>query len=426
MKIRHTLNEIMLQRILVLDGAMGSLIQAMRPARQNSCSDVLCLEEPGLIAGIHKTYLEAGADIIETCSLNSNALSLAEYGLEGEAYTISRAAAQLAKKAAVSFSTTEKPRFVAGSIGPGSAGASFTMDMDNPGKRGAAWDALEAAYYDNARGLVDGGADMLIIETIYDCLNAKAALFAIRRLEDELNHDIPVILSATLSGGGRLLTGQSLASFCEAVLHANPLAIGINCSFGADKMKPYLKTLAAVAPCPIIVYPNAGLPDTGGHYSDTPEIMASLMEEWMKEGLVNIAGGCCGSTPDHIFAIAERARNYRPRISPVLTFQNAIDKGNYDEAVEIAREMAANGAAYIRIGPDKAPNPAETLRNFIFLSNCYAELANTRIIIDSANLETIEAGLKCSTGKMTVRYSGHLKAAQALRLEAYGAELGQL
>jgi 5-methyltetrahydrofolate--homocysteine methyltransferase len=154
--------------------------------------------------------------------------------------------------------------------------------------------------------------------------------------------------------------------------------------------------------------------------------MASLMEEWMKEGLVNIAGGCCGSTPDHIFAIAERARNYRPRISPVLTFQNAIDKGNYDEAVEIAREMAANGAANIRIGPDKAPNPAETLRNFIFLSNCYAELANTRIIIDSANLDTIEAGLKCSAGRMTVRYAGHLKAAQALRLEAYGAELGQL
>jgi 5-methyltetrahydrofolate--homocysteine methyltransferase len=425
MSIRHTLNEIMLQRILVLDGAMGSLIQAMRPASQNSCYDVLCLEEPELIAGIHKAYLEAGADIIETCSFNSNALSLAEYGLAGEAYNISREAARLAKKAAVSFSTAEKPRFAAGSIGPTAAGASFTMDMDNPGKRVVAWDALEAAYYDNARGLMDGGADMLIIETIYDCLNAKAAIFAIRRLGDELNQDIPVILSATISEAGRLLTGQSLASFYEALLHANPLAIGINCSFGADKMKPHLKALAAFAPCPVIAYPNAGLPDKDGHYSDTPEIMASLTEEWMKEGLVNIAGGCCGSTPDHISAIACRARNYRPRLASAQAFQNAIDTGNYNEAIEIAREMAANGAESIPIRPDKAPNPAETLGNFIFLSNCYNELTNIKIIIDSANLETIEAGLKCSQGKILVRYAGHLTAARALRLEAYGAELVQ-
>ncbi|GHV92999.1 methionine synthase [Spirochaetia bacterium] len=335
MTIREQLDEIAAERILILDGAMGSMIQtyklkegdfrgerfAAHPTPILGCNDLLCITKPEVISGIHEAYLAAGADIIETCSLNSTAVSLADYGLADLAYEISAAAAQVARKAADKFSTPGKPRFVAGSIGPTTRSGSISPDMDDPGKRGVTWDELEAAYYDNARGLLDGGADILLAETLYDTLNAKAAAFAINRLLEECHIDVPLILSATVSDtAGRLLSGQTVEAFWVSVAHAKLWAVGLNCSFGAEKLKPHIAALAAAvsntpdtAPCKISAYPNAGLPNQLGDYDEGPKSMAAKIEEYLKEGLVNIVGGCCGSTPAHITEIAAIAKKYAPR-----------------------------------------------------------------------------------------------------------------
>ncbi|AEF81863.1 homocysteine S-methyltransferase family protein [Leadbettera azotonutricia] len=405
MDTRSLLNQIASERIIILDGAMGSMLQALHPGPVDGCNDMLNITKPGLITGIHEAYLEAGADIIETCSFNATSISLKDYDLENRAYEISRAAGAIAKKAADKFSTAQKPRFAAGSLGPTAKSASITSDIDNPLNRAVAWDGLEAAYYDNARGLIDGGVDLLFIETVFDSLNAKAALFAIRRIEQERGVSIPVMVSATLSEGGRLLTGQTLEGFCRAMLPANPWALSLNCSFGADSLKPHLARLSAASPCLVGAYPNAGLPDRQGNYSQTPAIMASHIESYLKEGLVNIIGGCCGSTPAHIAAIASLAKNYKPRVpASVNAFQAAIDSGDYEEAVELAREKAERGAKTLILNTDKSRDPGGTAKNFIFLSNCFPVLAELQLIIESENWETIEAALKCVQGCALVRY----------------------
>jgi len=338
MSTRDKLNEIASRRILILDGAMGTQIQnlglteadfrgsrfAGHKIQLTGCNDLLCLTQPEKIGAIHEAYLKAGADIIETCSFNSTAVSLADYGLEGLAYEISRAAAGVARKAADKFSTQEKPRFVAGSLGPTGKSAGLSPDINDPGKRTIYWDELEAAYYDNARGLLDGGADIFIIETIFDTINAKAALFAISRLMNERNMDIPIMISATVSGNsGRILSGQTLEAFFVSVLHSPSSgegalwAIGLNCSFGAEKLLPFIRSLAAAVnkqdPCLISVHPNAGLPNQLGNYDETPETMAALIEKYLQEDLLNIVGGCCGTTPEHISAIAAKAALYKPK-----------------------------------------------------------------------------------------------------------------
>ncbi|MDR2747117.1 MAG: homocysteine S-methyltransferase family protein [Treponema sp.] len=336
--IRETLNSIAARRIIILDGAMGSLIQGFRLTEEDfrgerfaehpvdllGCNDLLCLTRPDLIRGIHADYMKAGADITKTCSFNASSVSLGDFGIGELAYEISRAAAALARETADRFSSPERPRFVAGSMGPTAKSGSISPDIDDPEKRAIRWDELVLAYYDNARGLVDGGADILLVETIFDTLNAKAAISAIGRLLKERRIDTPVMLSATVASagnGGRILSGQTLEAFCVSAAHAGPWSLGLNCSFGADKLRRHAEELGKVssrlgASWLISTHPNAGLPNQLGGYDESPESMASKMEEYFKEGLLNIAGGCCGTTPGHIAAIAELAARYPPRRMP--------------------------------------------------------------------------------------------------------------
>jgi 5-methyltetrahydrofolate--homocysteine methyltransferase len=397
------------------------------------CNDLLCLTKPELISAIHQAYLEAGADIIETCSFNAIAPSLADYGIGDLAYEISAAAASLARNAADRVSTADKPRFVAGSIGPTAKSASLSPDINDPGKRGISWDELEGAYYDTARGLVDGGADILIIETIFDTLNAKAALFAISRLMEERGLDLPLMISATISdAAGRLLSGQTLKAFAVSVLHAKPWSIGLNCSFGAERLKGYSRELAALAPCLTSVHPNAGMPNEFGAYDDGPESMASCLETYMQEGLVNIIGGCCGTTPAHIAAMAAKARAYPPRAIPQIPrktvfagleplevdpqgltkigertnvsgshqFLKLIQQEAYPQALGIARSMIAKGAQSINVSMDDPLLDAKTaLTRFLTLALSDPGIARVPIMLDSSRWEVLETGLKLIQGK---------------------------
>ena len=462
MSVKKTLDAIAGQRILILDGAMGSLIQGQKFKEADfrgerfidhvqllaGCNDLLCLTKPQAISAIHEAYLEAGADIIETCSFNSTSVSLAEYGIGDLAYEISAASAALARAAADKFSTADRPRFVAGSMGPTGKSASLSPNINDPGVHGISWDELEAAYFDNARGLLDGGADLLIIETVFDTLNAKAALFAVSRLIEErrtadknsldTGDDIPFIVSATVSdNAGRLLSGQNLAAFCTSLLHAQPWALGLNCSFGADALLPHLRELASAAPCFISVHPNAGLPNAFGAYDETPEKMAAAMEKYFQAGLVNIAGGCCGTTPRHIAAIAGMAAEYKPRRSftgmtlfsrlagtencdigttkePALIGERAnvagsreflrlINTKNYTKARALVRDMIVNGAAIINVGMDDALLDAEKeMKDFFNNVLSDPDIARVPFMIDSSRWNVIEAGLKCIQGKALV------------------------
>jgi 5-methyltetrahydrofolate--homocysteine methyltransferase len=484
--IREKLEQLAKQRVLILDGAMGALIQAYRtpsgqalteddfrglssgaqgerfrdhPKPLKGCNDLLCLTMPQLISGIHEAYLNAGADIIETCSFNANAVSLAEYGLENLAYEINVAAARLARKEADRLSTPDKPRFVAGSMGPTPKSSGFCQDMNNPEKRAITWDELEAAYYDNARGLLDGGVDIILIETVFDTLNAKAAIYAVKRLAEERGVDVPIIVSATVSEGGRLLSGQTVEAFCVSVLHADPLALGLNCSFGAKKLKAHIAVVSAFVPCMVIAYPNAGLPNRFGAYDDSPESMAKHIEGYLNDGIVNIIGGCCGSTPAHIAAISERAKNYSPRPLPLLPKKNflaglevreidpeqrltglsgstdaaesgelsrLIKEGNYEDAVDIIRERVEAGAALVEIRLDDVEEDA--LVCFLNTALFYPDIARLPIMISSSDWVLIETGLKCLPGKGLVNYTGGENGkADFLRIShlanAYGAAL---
>ena len=478
--VRERLCQIAQERILILDGAMGSMIQAYRtpsgaplteddfrgerfrdhPQPLKGCNDLLCLTMPDLVSGIHEAYLAAGADIIETCSFNATALSLADYGLSGLALEVSAAAARLARKTADSFSTPEKPRFVAGSMGPTSKSASISPDLNDPAKRAVTWDELDAAYYDNARGLLDGGADILIIETIIDTLNAKAAIFAVKRLAQERGLDVPVIISASVSEGGRLLSGQTVEAFCVSVLHADPLALGLNCSFGAEKLKPHIEAFSAAVPAMVIAYPNAGFPNRLGEYDESPESMAGHVEKYLCDGLVNIVGGCCGSTPAHIAAIAEKAKNYAPRPVPApgqktmlaglkvleagwdrdlvligehtnvtedSEFLRLMGEKDYDGAIDIAREMTEKDISLIDVCMDNTQLDAKaSMITFLNLALQYPDIANFPVMIDSADWDVVESGLKCLQGKGLVK-SINLNAGEAEFLRraflarAYGA-----
>jgi 5-methyltetrahydrofolate--homocysteine methyltransferase len=463
MSVREKLNAIAAKRILVLDGAMGSMIQNLKLGEDDfrgerfaghktplaGCNDLLCLTRPQAIGDIHEAYLKAGADIIETCSFNSTSVSLEDYGIGDLAYEISAAAARIARKTADAFSTADKPRFVAGSMGPTGKSAGLSPDVNDPAKRSIYWDELEAAFYDNARGLLDGGADIFMLETIFDSLNAKAALFAIRRLLDERDIDVPVIISATITGeSGRLLSGQSLEAFCASVLHAEPWAMGLNCSFGAEKLLPHIRSLSAAVPCFVSSHPNAGLPNKLGAYDESPESMAACIENYLQEGLLNVIGGCCGTTPAHIAAIAAKAAQHKPRAlpqspsprplllsgleplevntpslhsqspvpkatlsppqSPVPNligertnvsgsrkFLRLISEGKYNETLAFARGMIEDGAKIINVGMDDAMLDAESsMRSFLDLALSDPEIAKVPVMIDSSRWNVIEAGLK--------------------------------
>ena len=326
---------LMRQRIVILDGAMGTMIQRYKlteadfranfqggrlsahPKDLKGNNDLLVLTRPDVIGEIHRQYLAAGADLIETNTFGANRVAQDDYGLGELSYEMNLAAARLARQCCDEYSTPEKPRFVAGAIGPTPRTASISPDVNDPGARNTSFDELREAYKEQARGLLDGGADLFLVETIFDTLNAKAALFALDELMEETGERLPVIISGTVTdASGRILSGQTVGAFWHSVRHAKPLAIGLNCALGATLMRPYIEELAKIAgDTAISCYPNAGLPnpmsDTG--FDETPEITGRLVEEFARDGFLNIAGGCCGTTPDHIRAIAERLSAYRPR-----------------------------------------------------------------------------------------------------------------
>lgn len=318
------------KRILVLDGAMGTMIQRYkleeedfrkgwfedhdRPLKGNN--DLLSLTRPDIIKEIHRAYFEAGADIAETNTFSATSIAQADYGLEKYVYDINYQSAKIAREVADEFTAREpeKPRFVAGSIGPTNRTASISPDVNDPGFRGITFEELHKAYKEQVEALIDGGVDLLLVETVFDTLNAKAALFAIDEVMEERNIDVPVMVSGTITDqSGRTLTGQTTEAFLISVSHMNLLSVGLNCALGASMMRPYLQVLDKKSQFGVSAHPNAGLPNEFGEYDETPEIMAAQIKEYLVEGLVNIVGGCCGTTPEHIHAIAELAKNYEPR-----------------------------------------------------------------------------------------------------------------
>ena len=322
-------------RILIIDGAMGTMIQRhkldeagyrgerfkdwKRDIKGNN--DLLVLTQPQIIAGIHEEYLKAGADILETNTFNAQRISMADYGMEELSYEINVAGAKIARTAADKWTkkTPDKPRFVAGAVGPTNRTASISPKVSDPGFRNVDFDELREAYKEQIRGLIDGGADTILIETIFDTLNAKAAGFATLEVFDEKGIELPVMISGTITDlSGRTLSGQTPEAFWYSMRHLRPFSIGLNCALGAETMRPYLAELAVHADARISAYPNAGLPNAMGEYDETPHDMACQMEPWAKDGIVNIVGGCCGSTPDHIAHIAEHVKAYKPREIPEI------------------------------------------------------------------------------------------------------------
>jgi 5-methyltetrahydrofolate--homocysteine methyltransferase len=431
----------MIQRLNLSEADFRGERFVNHPRELKGCNDVLCLVKPQAVRDIHEQYSEAGADVIETCSFNANAASLADYGLEDFAYEINRSAARIARAVATQYAG----KFVAGSIGPTSKSGSISSDVNDPSVRAVSFDELADAYTTQVRGLLDGGADILLIETVFDALNARAALFAAQTVMEERGERAPIMVSLTIAGpSGRLLAGQTVEAFCASVLPFDPWAIGLNCSFGADTLKPYARAVADFVPCRVSVYPNAGLPNLSGEYDDTPQIMADALETYMSEGLLNVAGGCCGTTPAHIAAIAETARSYKPRILPPprktfylsglevlrrdidalapptlpypLTavgertnvagsrkFLRLIKEENYAAATVIARKMIESGAEIIDVCMDDALLDSKTaMTRFLNTVLSDPDVAKAPIMIDSSRWETVVAGLKCAQGKSLV------------------------
>src|SRR5215467_9151470 len=443
------------QRILILDGAMGTTIQGYRlseadfrgrrfaqsPRELKGNNDLLTLTRPEVIGEIHAAYLEAGADVISTNTFNSNAPSQADYALEGLAYELNLEAARIARAAADRFSDRYpgRPRFVAGVLGPTNKTASISPDVNDPGFRNIRFDELVAAYGDALAGLADGGADIVLLETLFDTLNAKAALFAIETLFVLRGRRLPVIVSGTITDqSGRTLTGQTPEAFWNSMRHARPLAVGLNCALGARLMRPYIEELSRVADTHISCYPNAGLPnplsETG--YDETPEYTSSQLREFAESGFLNIVGGCCGTTPAHIRAIADAVRPLPPRKAPAAdaklrlsgleplnigedslfvnvgertnvtgsrAFARLVLAGNYPQGLAVARQQVDNGEQVIDVNMDEAMLDSEkAMRTFLSLLASEPDISRVPVMIDSSKWSVIEAGLKCVQGKCVV------------------------
>ena len=326
----QTIQSLLTERILVIDGAMGTMIQKHKlseedyrgerfkdyPHSLQGNNDLLVLTQPDLILDIHRAFLEAGADILETNTFNANSISMQDYHMSELVRELNTAAAQLALQAAKEYTSQnpDRPRFVAGSIGPTNKTASLSPDVNNPGYRAVSFDDLVDCYRDQVEALLDAGVHLLLVETVFDTLNCKAALYAINEVKEERNSDIPVMVSGTITdNSGRTLSGQTPEAFWVSVSHGNLLSVGFNCALGAEQMRPFIQELSNAAWIPVSCYPNAGLPNEFGEYDDTPEHMSAVIGSWCKDGLLNIVGGCCGTTPDHIRAIAQEAAKYKPR-----------------------------------------------------------------------------------------------------------------
>ncbi len=465
MEKRMTLQNILKERILVLDGAMGTMIQqygvqeedfrgsrfVSHPQPLKGNNDILVLTRPDIISDIHTKYLSAGADIIETCTFNANSVSQADYGCGQYCSEINRRAAELARAAADEFSTPEKPRFVAGSVGPTSRTCSMSPDVENPAARNITFDTLATAYKEQMVALIDGGVDALLCETIFDTLNVKAALYAADEAMAECGREVPVMLSFTIADTqGRILSGQTIEAFLASVAGRNLLSVGLNCSFGAKELKPFLKRLSAIAPCYVSVYPNAGLPNELGAYDQTPAEMATVVQEYIEEGLVNIVGGCCGTTdefislfPPLVSGVAPRVPVAKPQelwlsglerlvVNSEINFVNVgercnvagsrkfwrlINEKNYSEALNIARRQVEDGAQLLDINMDDGLLDAEAeMVTFLNMLAVEPEIARVPVMVDSSDWNVIRAGLKCIQGRAVVN-SISLKEGEQLFLE---------
>lgn len=439
------------QRIMVIDGAMGTAIQRDRPDEAGyrgerfkdwpsdlvGNNDLLSLTQPQIIEGIHREYLQAGADILETNTFNANAVSLSDYDMAELAYELNYAGAALARAAADEFSTPEKPRYVAGALGPTTRTASISPDVNDPGARNVSYDQLVAAYLEAANGLVDGGADIIIIETIFDSLNAKAAVFAVETLFEDRGRRWPVIISGTITdASGRTLSGQVTEAFWNAIRHAKPIAVGLNCALGAPEMRPYIAEMARIADTFVSCYPNAGLPNAFGEYDETPEHQAGYIAEFADAGLVNLVGGCCGTAPPHIAEIAKVVEGKAPRELPEIPvatrlsgleplnitddslfvnigertnitgsarFRNLIKAEDYDTALSVALQQVEVGAQVIDINMDEGMiDGVAAMDRFTKLIAAEPDISRVPVMIDSSKWEVIEAGLKNVQGKPIV------------------------
>ena len=449
------LQSLLTHRILILDGAMGTMIQqhklgeadyrgarfADHPKDLKGNNDLLVLTRPDVVGGIHRAYLEAGADIIETCTFNATRVSQADYQLSDLAYELNVEGARLVRQLCDEFTAANpaKPRFCAGVLGPTSRTLSISPDVNDPGFRNVSFDALVDDYYDSAKGLMEGGADIILIETIFDTLNAKAAVFAVEKLFADLNRRLPVMISGTITdASGRTLSGQTAEAFWNSLSHSQPISFGLNCALGARELRQYVDELSNVCNTFVSAHPNAGLPNplspTG--YDETPEELAGEIVEWARSGLVNIVGGCCGTSPAHIKAIAEAVSLVTPRSVPHVdkklrlsglepfnvgpeslfvnvgertnvtgsrAFAKMILEGRFDDALAVARQQVENGAQIIDINMDEAMlDSMAAMEKFLKLIASEPDISRVPIMLDSSKWSVIEAGLKCIQGKGVV------------------------
>jgi len=474
--LQAQLQQLLRERIVLLDGAMGTMIQSYRldeadyrgerfrdwPCDLRGNNDLLSLSQPQIIREIHTAYLIAGADILETNTFNSTAIAMADYGMEALAYELNQTATQLARQAADEYSEkTATPRFVAGVLGPTNRTASISPDVNNPGFRNVDFDQLVTAYSEATRGLIDGGADLILVETVFDTLNAKAALFAIQSTFEQQGIELPLIISGTITdASGRTLTGQTTEAFYHSMRHVQPLAIGLNCALGPFELRQYVEDLARVCDAPVSVHPNAGLPNEMGGYDLGPTDMAEEIQSWAKAGFVNIVGGCCGTTPEHIRTMRAAIEGIKPRAVPKFTpalrlaglepctiqsdslfvnvgertnvtgsarFKKLIKNEDYNTALEVARQQVENGAQIIDINMDEGMlDSQQAMQIFLNLIAAEPDIARVPVMIDSSKWEIIETGLKCVQGKPVVN-SISLKEGedkfieQAQRVRFYGA-----
>ena len=456
----ETLRALLAERILILDGAMGTMIQQYKlseadyrgtrfadlkaPSGERELfvkgnNELLTLTQAHIIQEIHEQYLAAGADIIETNTFGATSVAQDDYHMGHLVHEMNVQAAKLAKAACLKYSTPDKPRFVAGTLGPTPKTASISPDVNDPAARNIHFDELVTAYLEQTRALVEGGADILMVETIFDTLNCKAALFAIDQFFEESSLRFPIMISGTVTdASGRILSGQTVTAFWHSVRHAKPLTIGLNCALGATLMRPYVEELSKIADTFVCIYPNAGLPnpmsDTG--FDETPDVTSSLVKEFAESGFLNIAGGCCGTTPAHIQAIHRAIKAIRPRQVPALpvslklsglepfvvnddslfvnvgertnvtgskAFARMIINEQYDEALTVARQQVENGAQVIDINMDEGMLDAvKAMTHFLNLIASEPDIARVPIMIDSSKWAVIEAGLKCVQGKAIV------------------------
>ncbi len=461
------------EKILIFDGAMGTMVQSFQLSEKDfrgekfkdhpvdliGNNDLLVLTKPEIVSEIHKLYLNAGADIIETNTFNANSISQSDYKMEDKVYDINYAAAKIASEAAKSFN--DKPRFVAGAIGPTSRTASLSPDVNDPSYRNTSFDELVDVYSEQIQGLIDGGVDLFLVETVFDTLNCKAALFAINQTLIEKNLDIPIFISGTITdASGRTLSGQTVEAFWNSIKHIKPVAVGLNCALGAEQIRPWLNDLSNIADTFVFVYPNAGLPNELGEYDQSPQDMSVIIEKFAQDGLVNMVGGCCGTTPDHIKAISKAVKNQKPRKIPKVDaytrlsglepfvirpesnfinvgertnvtgsarFKKLIKEGDFEAALSVARQQIHNGAQIIDINMDEGLLDSEkAMEKFLRLIASEPDIAKVPIMIDSSKWSVIEVGLKNLQGKgivnsISLKEGEEIFLEQAQKIKDFGA-----